>query len=172
MKDLSVLIQENLVCEGKFPGLDIESFISFKNDEIDMEEWPDYGLDELDDKYIDFIKNHCAIIERGGGYDGNGEDAYSYLDTLGFEHLDKLFGIAGDSEDDDYSFFDGSVELPFEDGELLDKDWLKAAGKVAGINAKIGSTYYTAGYETPTFVLFDQNNAMAKEIISKIEGWY
>ena len=160
MQDIKSYFESKLnqrVDEGKFPEMDIETFIDIVNGEIDPE---DFDLDSLDSKYVDIIKNHCKILARGGGYDGDGSSWYEYLVDQGVD-MDKL---DVDEDSDVYSIFD--------DGEL-DLNVLKVIGDAVGMrNVKCGGCWFTSGYEAPTFVLFDIKNAATKDILKNLEGWY
>lgn len=191
MVDLSAYIKESLdestnkghrIYEGKFPRrVNIEGFIELVNAIQDESAGSnldgilyELGIDDLDEKYYDFLLKHCKIIERGGGYDGNGEDQYTFLfSTVGFNVNRFIDSHKQKNYDDDYEAESEAVDLSFEDGFPLSPAWLKEAGRITGMrNPKIGTTYRTAGFESPTFVIFDQNNSMAKEIMRSLEGSY
>lgn len=167
MKHLGESLQLN---EGKIE-MDIETFISFFEDGIDSAyEREEYGLTEED---VKFIQEHCKILLRNGGRDGDGLNGAGVIEQDWDISLEKYFELLGqdyDEEDDEANIW------PVADNEIKDPKYLrllKLFGEAAGMhNPKCGGMYFTAGYEAPTVILFDEKNQFTKKLFDGLEGAY
>jgi hypothetical protein len=65
---------------------------------------------------------------------------------------------------------------PVADNEIKDTKYLrllKLFGEAVGMhNPKCGGMYFTAGYEAPTVILFDEKNQFTRELFDGLEGAY
>ena len=89
MKHLNESLQLN---EGKIE-MDIETFISFFEDGIDSDhEMEEYGLTEED---VKFIQEHCKMLLRNGGHDGDGLSGAEVIEQDWDIDLKKYFELLG-----------------------------------------------------------------------------
>ena len=164
MKHLS----ERLIKEGKIE-MDIETFISLMEDGVDSYEWRDeLGLTEED---VKFIQEHCKMLLHNGGYDGDGLGAAGVVEEdwgIDLKKYCELVGVDYDEDEiDDENFW------PYTDSEIDDPKLLKLFGQAAGMsNPKCGGMYFTAGYDAPTVILFDEKNQFTKKLFDGLEGMY
>lgn len=167
MKHLNESLQLN---EGKIE-MDIETFISFFEDGIDSHyKREEYGLTEED---VKFIQEHCKMLLRNGGHDGDGLSGAEVIEQDWDIDLKKYFELLGqdyDEEDDEANIW------PVADNEIKDPKYLrllKLFGEAAGMpNPKCGGMYFTAGYDAPTVILFDEKNQFTKKLFDGLEGMY
>lgn len=165
MKHLSESLQLN---EGKIE-MDIETFISFFEDGIDSDhEMEEYGLSEED---IKFIQEHCKMLIHNGGHDGDDLGVAGVVEEdwgIDLKKYCELVGVDYDEDEiDDENFW------PYTDSEIDDPKLLKLFGEAAGMpNPKCGGMYFTAGYDAPTVILFDEKNQFTKKLFDGLGGWY
>ena len=165
MKHLSESLQLN---EGKIE-MNIETFISFFEDGVDSDyEMEEYGLSEED---VKFIQEHCKMLLHNGGYDGDGLRPAGVVEEdwgINLKQYCKLVGVDYDEDEiDDENFW------PYTDSEIDDPKLLKLFGEAAGMpNPKCGGMYFTADYDAPTVILFDEKNQFTKKLFDGLEGWY
>lgn len=165
MEHLSEILQLN---EGKIE-MDIETFISFFEDSIDSDhEMEEYGLTEED---VKFIQEHCKMLLHNGGHDGDGLGATEVVEEDWGIDLKKYCELVGVDYDEDE--IDGENFWPYTDSEIDDPKLLKLFGQAAGMpNPKCGGMYFTAGYDAPTVILFDEKNQFTKKLFDGLEGMY
>lgn len=165
MKHLSENLQLN---EGKIE-MDIETFISFFEDGIGSEhEMEEYGLSEED---IKFIQEHCKMLLHNGGHDGDDLGVAGVVEEDWGIDLKKYCELVGVDYDEDG--IDDENFWPYTDSEIDDPKLLKLFGEAAGMpNPKCGGMYFTAGYDAPTVILFDEKNQFTKKLFDGLEGWY
>lgn len=165
MEHLSESLQLN---EGKIE-MDIETFISFFEDGVDSDhEMEEYGLTEED---VKFIQEHCKMLLHNGGYDGDGLGAAEVVEEDWGIDLKKYCELVGvDYDEDEISL---AIFWPYTDSEIDDPKLLKLFGQAAGMsNPKCGGMYFTAGYDAPTVILFDEKNQFTKKLFDGLEGMY
>ena len=165
MEHLSESLQLN---EGKIE-MDIETFISFFENGIDSDhEMEEFGLTEED---VKFIQEHCKMLLHNGGHDGDGLGAAEVVEEdwgIDLKKYCELVGVDYDEDEiDDENFW------PYTDSEIDDPKLLKLFGQAAGMsNPKCGGMYFTAGYDAPTVILFDEKNQFTKKLFDGLEGMY
>lgn len=152
MKDLKDFLNESLVNESKISPIGASAIVEFLKGE---EDWSVLLDDfEWDQKYVDLLKDHAKYIEADGGYNGDGDGWI--VDTTGDEFFDNR------------SLGYGRVNLNKPSvKKLLDNKKVK---DLLGIkDVKAAGIYWISGYNSPTLIAFDIDNADVKKILNNIE---
>lgn len=152
MKDLKDFLNESLVNESKISSIGASSIVEFLKG---GEDWSvlsgDFGWDQ---KYVDLLKDHAKFIEADGGYNGDGDG--------------WIIDTTEDEEFDNKSLGYGRVNLRTPSiKKLLDNKKVK---DLLGIkDVKAAGIYWISGYNSPTLIAFDIDNADVKKILDNIE---